>query len=132
MKRTRACLIAAGVLGLLGVGTGAYGAHGLEKVVSEARLIAVWNTGARYALSHALALLALAALSERFPKARSLSVAALGFVLGTLVFSGSLWLLALSGIRWLGAITPLGGLGLLVGWAALIVTGLRAEAPSAP
>lgn len=106
-----------GLLGLLAVAAGAFGAHGLRGRLS-ADMLSAFETGARYQMYHALALLAVAILLDRRPSG---AVRTAGWCLaaGTVVFSGSLYLLALTGIPWLGAITPLGGLALLVGWGAL-------------
>jgi uncharacterized membrane protein YgdD (TMEM256/DUF423 family) len=108
---------------LLGVAAGAFGAHGLKERLTP-DLLAVWETAVRYQIYHALGLLALAALWDRL-SARA-STAGWCFLLGTLVFSGSLYALSLTGIRKLGAITPIGGLLFLAGWAALL-TALRAK-----
>jgi uncharacterized membrane protein YgdD (TMEM256/DUF423 family) len=80
-------------------------------------MLAVFEIGVRYQMYHALALLALGAVAGRLPGG---AVAAAGwlFVAGTVIFSGSLYLLAVTGARWLGAVTPLGGLAFLAGWAA--------------
>lgn len=102
---------------LLGVAFGAFGAHAL-KARLPADLLAVYETGVRYQLTHALALLALAWACTRWPGAATTASGWL-FVAGTVVFSGSLYLLALTGARWLGALTPLGGLAWLAGWACL-------------
>lgn len=106
-----------GLLGLMAVAAGAFGAHGLRgQLTSE--MLSAFETGARYQMYHALALLAVALLLERRPSA-TIRVAGWCLASGTVVFSGSLYLLALTGVRWLGAITPLGGVALLVGWATL-------------
>src|SRR5262245_55418948 len=103
--------------GFLGVALGAFGAHGLRSRL-EPELLVVFEVGVRYQMYHALALLAVGWACTRWPGA---VVTASGwlFVAGTIVFSGSLYALALSGVRWLGAITPLGGLALLAGWLCL-------------
>jgi uncharacterized membrane protein YgdD (TMEM256/DUF423 family) len=105
----------------LGVALGAFGAHGLKSRVSP-EMVAVWETGVRYHLVHALGLLGVAMAVERWPAA---GLAGWLFVLGTLVFSGSLYVLVLSGQRWLGAITPLGGLAFVAGWLALAWVAVR-------
>ena len=111
-------LIATGAISaFIGVGLGAFGAHGLRKRLSP-DMLAVFEIGVRYQLVHALALLASGAAASRL-SAGALSSAGVLFVVGTLVFSGSLYVLALSGRKWLGAVTPLGGLALLAGWACL-------------
>ena len=105
----------------VGVAFGAFGAHGLKARVGP-DLLAVWETGVRYHLVHALGLLAVAWAVERWPAA---GVAGWLFVAGTAVFSGSLYLLVLTGQRWLGAVTPLGGVAFIVGWLLLAWTALR-------
>ncbi len=101
----------------LAVALGAFGAHALKSRLAP-EMLAVFETGVRYQMAHALALLAVAWACTRWP---GTAVTASGwlFVAGTLLFSGSLYALSLSGVRWLGAITPLGGVAWLVGWACL-------------
>src|SRR5688500_13039474 len=101
----------------LAVGLGAFAAHGLRARLSPEAL-QTFETGARYHMYHALALLAVAWAATRWPGG-AVTAAGWLFVAGTLLFSGSLYLLALTGQRWLGAITPLGGLGFLAGWLVL-------------
>jgi uncharacterized membrane protein YgdD (TMEM256/DUF423 family) len=111
-------LITTGALSAcIGVALGAFGAHGLRKRLSP-DMLAVFEIGVRYQLVHALALLAAGAAASRL-SAGALGSAGVLFAVGTVVFSGSLYVLALSGRKWLGAITPLGGLALLAGWASL-------------
>ena len=105
------------ILGFLAVAMGAFGAHALKDRL-HADLLPVYQTAVQYHGIHALALILTGLLASQFPQ-RDLHWAALAFLLGTIVFSGSLYLLAISGTRWLGAITPFGGLGLLLGWAIL-------------
>ncbi|TNF29454.1 MAG: DUF423 domain-containing protein [Deltaproteobacteria bacterium] len=105
------------VLGGLAVAAGAFGAHGLREALSPASL-AIWKTGAEYHLIHALALVATA-LTLAWRPSRSARVAAWSFLVGVLVFSGSLYLLAVTDLLWLGAITPIGGVAFIVGWGAL-------------
>jgi uncharacterized membrane protein YgdD (TMEM256/DUF423 family) len=102
---------------LLAVGAGAFGAHALRQRLPP-DLLAVFETAARYQMYHALALLFVAVAAAR-GGGQALDLAGWLFLAGTVLFSGSLYVLALSGIRWLGAITPLGGLALLLGWLAL-------------
>lgn len=102
--------------GFLAVALGAFGAHGLSGVVDE-HALEVFKTGSQYQMVHALALVGLGALSGR--NSAQLAVPGWAFVLGTVIFSGSLYLLALTGAKWLGAITPVGGLSFMVGWASL-------------
>jgi uncharacterized membrane protein YgdD (TMEM256/DUF423 family) len=109
------------VLGALSAGTavtlGAFGAHGLRARLSP-ELLATFEVGVRYQMYHALALLAVAWAATRWPGGAT-TLAGWLFVAGTMVFSGSLYLLALSGQRWLGAVTPLGGVAFIAGWLAL-------------
>ncbi len=105
------------------VAAGAFGAHVLRARL-EADLLAVFETGARYQMYHALALVAVGLLCAYSPSTAG-TVAGVGFAAGTVLFSGSLYLLALTGTRWLGAITPVGGVAFLVGWVALAVAALR-------
>ena len=111
------------VLAGTGVAAGAFAAHGLRERLTP-DLLAVFETGARYQMYHALALLGVAWAYVRWPG--PLTVAAgCCFVAGIAIFSGSLYLLAVSGVRWLGAITPLGGLAFLLGWLLLALAALR-------
>ena len=102
----------------LAVALGAFAAHGLRSRIS-ADALATFETGARYHMYHALALLAVAWAVTRWPSGWT-SAAGWFFVAGTVLFSGSLYLLAVTGVRALGAITPLGGLAFILGWLALV------------
>ena len=104
-------------LALLGVALGAFGAHGLRARVSPEDL-AIFETGVRYQMYHALALFAVAWAASRWP-GTAVNVAGWMFVVGLFVFSGSLYALVFTGTRWFGAITPLGGVALLLGWGLL-------------
>jgi uncharacterized membrane protein YgdD (TMEM256/DUF423 family) len=110
------------VSAFVAVAAGAFGAHALRDRLS-ADLLAVWQTGATYQMYHALALLAVGLILGRFSVDGSpwLNGAGWLFLGGTVLFSGSLYVLALSGTTWLGAITPLGGVAFLLGWAALAI-----------
>jgi uncharacterized membrane protein YgdD (TMEM256/DUF423 family) len=114
----------AGIVGFLGVALGAFAAHGL-KARLEPDLLAAFETGARYQMYHAFALFAAAWAWARWQH-KAFAVAGALFMAGIVVFSGSLYLLALTGTRWLGAITPFGGLALLAGWLCLVVGAWRA------
>lgn len=107
------------ILGGLAVACGAFAAHGLEDRLNE-RGLGLFETAARYQMYHALALIAVGLLAGTARGGRALGVAGWSFSLGILLFSGSLYALALTGVRWLGAITPIGGVLFLVGWAALV------------
>jgi len=113
----RAFFSVGAVLGAIGVAAGAFGAHGLKARLGP-EMLAVFETGVRYHLIHALALLAVAWAATRWS---SLAVHAAGwlFVVGVLLFSGSLYALSLTGVRGLGAITPLGGVAFILGWLLL-------------
>lgn len=113
-------LMAASISGFLAVAIGAFGAHGLKQKISE-EMMTVYQTGVQYHFYHTLALLGVGILLQQFPQSLALKVSGWGMLVGMLVFSGSLYLLALSGTRWLGAITPIGGVALLVAWLALAV-----------
>ena len=99
---------------------GAFGAHGLRSRLSP-EMLAVFETGVRYHLYHALALLATVPIMGRLEGSRLVIAAGWLFVAGIVLFSGSLYLLALTGITMLGAITPLGGVAFLCAWACLAV-----------
>ena len=105
------------LLAALAVAGGAFGAHGLRGRLTPDDL-AIFETAVRYHLIHALALFAVAWVMDRWPGGM-VSTAAVLMVFGILVFSGTLYLLVLTGPRWLGAITPIGGVGLIAGWAVL-------------
>lgn len=104
----------------LGVGLGAFGAHGLKAKVGP-ELLAVWQTGVQYHLVHALGLVMVGILCHLLPEAALVRTAGWMLVAGTVLFSGSLYLLVLSDIRALGMITPLGGVAFLSGWLLLAV-----------
>jgi uncharacterized membrane protein YgdD (TMEM256/DUF423 family) len=108
----------------LAVALGAFAAHGLRASVAP-DLLAAFETGARYQLVHAVALVALGLGADRLPAGDVRAVGAL-FLAGMLLFSGSLYALALTGVRMLGAITPLGGVSFLLGWAWLAFAAARA------
>ena len=115
MDRTFA--VTGALVALVGVALGAFGAHALASRL-EPRDLTIFETGVRYQMYHSFALLALAWAVTRWPGG-ALTLAGAAFVVGILIFSGSLYLLVLTDTRWLGAVTPVGGLALLVGWAAM-------------
>jgi uncharacterized membrane protein YgdD (TMEM256/DUF423 family) len=111
MNSTIAFRISA-VVGFLAVALGAFGAHGLQPLLLHNGTTEIWGKAASYHLIHAVVLLLLAKTDK--------SILAWGlFLAGVLIFSGSLYVLALTGFRWMGAITPIGGICLLAGWATL-------------
>lgn len=119
----KAFALVGAVSALIAVAAGAFGAHALRTRLAP-DLLAVFETGTRYQMYHALALFAVAWAASRWP---GTPVRAAGwlFIGGTVLFSGSLYLLALTDTRWLGAITPVGGLLFLAGWIALAVAVIR-------
>lgn len=108
---------------LLAVAAGAFGAHALRNRMAPDTL-GIFEVGARYHMYHALGLLAAAWAAARWPGGATIAAGWL-FVAGTVIFSGSLYLLSFTGQRWLGAVTPLGGLAFILGWAALAWAALR-------
>ena len=108
---------------LLAVAAGAFGAHALRARLAP-DLLAAFETGARYQMYHALGLMAVGWAVTRWPGALA-NWAGWLFVVGTALFSGSLYALALSGVRWLGAITPFGGIAFMAGWACLLFAARR-------
>ena len=111
----------------VGVALGAFGAHGL-KTRLEPDMLAIFEVGVRYEMYHAFALMAAAWAVSRAPSSAAAAAAGWLFVVGTVVFSGSLYALALTGTRWLGAITPLGGVAFLAGWLCLAWAAWRTPA----
>lgn len=118
MTSERIFLIGAGILGLVGVAAGAFGAHALRVRLGPDQL-ATFETAVRYQMYHALGLGGIGLLLGRY-SAQPIVGAGWLFILGTVIFSGSLYLLTLTGARWWGAVTPLGGVALLAGWGCLI------------
>lgn len=119
-------LVAGAISGFLAVALGAFAAHGLQSRVGPAE-IAAFETGARYQMYHALALLGVAWLVTQGGGV-SATVAGWAFIIGTILFSGSLYYLGLTGSRALVMVTPVGGLAFLAGWAALAAAGLSLKA----
>jgi uncharacterized membrane protein YgdD (TMEM256/DUF423 family) len=114
---------AGAIAGFLAVALGAFGAHALKSRLS-ADMLNVFEVGVRYHLYHALALLAAAWACSRWP-GQLTSASGWLFLMGIIVFSGSLYLLSVTGLRWLGAITPIGGLTLLSGWVCLLLAVIK-------
>ncbi len=97
------------------VALGAFGAHGLKNHLTPEMLV-IYEVGVRYQFYHGLALLAFSLGADGLWRSPWAPRACIGWILGCLIFSGSLYLLALTGVRWLGAITPIGGVALILGW----------------
>lgn len=110
--------VSGAIAAFVGVALGAFGAHSLRTKLSP-DMLAIFEVGVRYQMYHALGLLAVAWAITRWPEA-GLNGAGWAFIVGIVVFSGSLYLLTLTDARWLGAITPIGGLAFLAGWAILV------------
>jgi uncharacterized membrane protein YgdD (TMEM256/DUF423 family) len=115
-------MVAGAVLGGLAVIAGAFGAHMLEGRIDEASL-QTWDLASRYQMYHALSLLMVGTLKRQ----AAMNIAGWLFVVGVVLFSGTLYVLAATGFTWLGAITPIGGVALIGGWAALAVGAVRAD-----
>ncbi len=122
----RIWFVTGALAGGLAVALGAFGAHGLESRVGPDRLD-VFETGVRYHLVHALALLAVGFAASRWPGAATNAAGAL-FLAGIVVFSGSLYAMTFTGHRWLGALTPIGGVAFLAGWGCLAWAAWRGAA----
>ena len=110
----------AAVFGFWGVASGAFGAHALKDNLSQYALD-IWQTGILYLLLHTLVILFLAIV----PNSKMTRIAANCFIAGSVIFAGSLQLLAITGISYLGAVTPIGGLLFIIGWCCLFVLGLK-------
>ena len=119
----RSLVIAAAINMAIAVAAGAFGAHALKAVLNS-DMLAVWHTAVTYQIAHALGLFAIALLMPRFESAL-LARAGIVMLAGIVVFSGSLYALALSGMRMLGAITPIGGAAFLLAWALVAWAALR-------
>jgi len=111
-------------LGFLAVGLGAFGAHGLDEVLTRNDRVDNWETAVQYHFVHVLIMCFLA---SREPLQRG---PWFSFLVGVVVFSGTLYLLAVTNVTWLGAITPIGGLALLFGWGWLAFSGLKSKTAS--
>jgi uncharacterized membrane protein YgdD (TMEM256/DUF423 family) len=116
-------VLAAAVLGFAGVALGAFGAHALDAQLTEESR-GWWDTATLYVLPHAAAALA-AGLSGRGGRGGRTALGGWLFVIGTVIFAGSLYAMSLGAPRWFGAITPIGGLSLLAGWLALAASAIK-------
>lgn len=103
-----------------GVGLGAFGAHGLKTLLSP-EMLEVYKTGVTYQMWHALGLILIALIQQQNPVSKLLSWAGWLMAVGVVVFSGSLYLLAILNMKWLGMITPIGGLAFLLAWLLVVI-----------
>ena len=122
---SRIFLAIAAAFGGTSVILGAFASHALKDRLSE-RALEIWETGTKYQMYHALALILIALLLERLSNSPTfLVVAGYAFIAGVFLFSGSLYALSLSGIKILGAVTPLGGVAFITGWICLAIAALN-------
>lgn len=110
------------ILGAVGVGLGAFGAHSLEERLESLETTAIYETATLYHLVHAVAMALAATLAA---KQRLAGVASWLFLVGIVVFSGSLYTLAISGVRWWGAVTPIGGVAFIAGWIVFAIAAAK-------
>ena len=115
---TKLFLMLAGINGFMAVALGAFAAHGLRDRLSP-ELLNTFQTAVQYHMYHALALFGIGLLAVNYPSSTLLKYSGYLFLIGIVLFSGSLYVLSISGVRWLGAITPLGGISFLAAWACL-------------
>ena len=126
---TNPLITMAAVNGLLAVMLGAFMSHSLEETITT-ELLGVFQTGVSYHMYHSLAALAAGILSHIFPKVRLLKFSAYSFLLGIMLFSGSLYLLALTELPMVGMITPIGGIFFIFGWIMLCIFGAKKQLQS--
>ncbi|MEB3212771.1 MAG: DUF423 domain-containing protein [Leptolyngbyaceae bacterium] len=123
----RLFLVLGAIAGGLAVALGAFASHALKSRLLE-RSLAIFETGVRYQMYHALALLLVGMmLSLQAKPSLWLNLSGIGFLSGMLIFSGSLYALALFGIKWMGAITPIGGVAFLFGWGCLAIAAFNIQ-----
>lgn len=121
----RKTLASAALLAFIAVVAGAFGAHGLKSILSEAQILS-WQTAVRFQFFHSLGLILLVILYRQ--QTDKLLPWSAGFMLaGMLLFSGSIYMLLLTGMSWLGPVTPIGGICLMMGWLLLVVSALRSH-----
>lgn len=114
-------LLFATTSGALAVSIGAFGAHGLQKILEATQRVETFETAVKYHFYHTLALSFLGIYMSFAEDKSYLNISAYGFMLGLIIFSGSLYTLSLTNIKILGAITPIGGLGFIIGWISLVI-----------
>lgn len=110
----------AGILGALSVGIGAFGAHGLKKILEENNRLANFETAVKYQFYHVFAIIAVALLMDKYSE-KMMTYAAYSFISGIFIFSGSLYILSLTNVTKWGAVTPIGGLLFIIGWILMII-----------
>ena len=120
MKNTRYIKLAA-VLGFLAVAIGAFGAHGLEPILTKYSRLETFETAVKYHFYHTFAILIVGVLLTIEQENKNLVYSVYSFLAGIVIFSGSLYFMSLTNITWLGAVTPLGGLAFMVGWIFLFI-----------
>jgi uncharacterized membrane protein YgdD (TMEM256/DUF423 family) len=111
-------LLIGSILGALSVAIGAFGAHGLKSILEANQRLETFETAVKYQFYHTFAILLIGFLALQF-ESKWLNYAGYSFLVGMLIFSGSLYILCLTNIKWLGAITPIGGLAMIAGWLML-------------
>jgi len=121
----RLFLALGGVAALLAVALGAFGAHALKSRIAP-EMLAVWHTGVEYHVFHALGLLAVGVVAIQLPDSALLRASGWLMLAGIVLFSGSLYILAITSERWVGAVTPVGGLAFLAAWALFVAAVLKA------
>jgi len=121
---SRRLVVTGGICALLAVVFGAFGAHAVRGMITP-DLFAAYQTGAQYQFYHALGIIAIGIVSAFPPTRRCIQIAGWLMLAGIVLFSGSLYLLALTGVRLLGAVTPLGGIAFIAAWATFVVSLLR-------
>ena len=111
---------------LVGVGMGAFGAHGLKAILSP-EMLTVYQTGVTYQMWHALGLISIALISQQVPESKLLSWAGWLMFIGILLFSGSLYVLVLLDLKWLGMITPIGGVSFIAAWVLIAIFAVQKQ-----
>jgi len=120
---TRLFIVLGGINGALAVALGAFGAHGLKGRLTP-EFLTTWQTAVQYHFYHIAGFFAVAFLAFLMPESNLVKWSGCAMVFGTMVFSGSLYILCLTGVRWLGAITPIGGAALIIAWALLALAAI--------
>ena len=123
MERKNLWLVLGGIGAALAVSTGAFGAHILERIVSDDTFI-TWNKAVRYQMYHSIALILVSLLTSQSPS-KTLNLAGWFFLIGILTFSGSLYLIVFTSLEWIGSIAPIGGFAFVFGWIFLAYSGVQ-------